>query len=1008
MGILFLIPAYNFAIAQEKQILITQIQTSGGSGKTTQEFIEIYNPHNEIQDISHFKLVKWTRLATSTAAAIDIYSFATGTILNAHAYILIAHSDYNTSTSVSPDFLYADTSIADNNTIALIAPDGEIIDLVGMGSATRFLGENTAPNPNTNQSISRIKSTQEYQNTYNNAADFTKTISDPKNSVYATATTYLPPISIKISPSTTIDIGYSVNIRSATSSASHNHTYTYSWEVNNVFTTTSPEWTYTPKTTGTYKIDLTLTNADQLYVTSTVLFVIPTSTIQNMSDTSINTLIKISEVYINPLSGETEWIELYNDSNTSTDLADYALYDNASSYTLRGTLPPKQYFLHPLANKLNNDGDIVILKFKDTLILDEMKYGTYSDTAIPAHQKGESLIRIQNDWIITTHPTPAAANIFVPKTTATETVTTNTPEEIIIPNENSQNVTPTDHTLFHDIRINELLPVPANALEEFIELYNTTDHSILLDDWYITDSSNAKTFLSGTINAKNFVVIFSPKGKLNNAGDTITLFTHSQKVIDTYSYGTQNNTKNPLFPKTNESISLNLNSNQYLLTQVITPNSKNIFVSSTTDTLEQIETPAPSTTPITTSKNQTFITTTSIYISEALPNPEDAEEYIELYNPTNETQNLFGLLLDDADGGSKPYAFDSNATIAPFGFLTIYARVSNLQLNNSGDSIRILNQFGDVMSSTSYTNAKPGMSWSLDEMHHWQWTDIPTPNEKNLFSVKIQSTPNANSPTLKQTKTEISTTITNDFPATPIIDAKQLPDDTLVSIVGTLSAAPGILGSQIFYLQDVTGGIQVYLYDKSFPEIPPNQKIQILGTKTTVRDEARIRLASAGDIFFLETTNPYPPIAIDILTDAFTYDAIGNYIEVSGIVLEAKKSYFYLTKEKNEIEVSRKYIADIPIELTTTTVRGILKKSGDAFILFPTIPTDIIQHTPITPTSTGINPSLTPTSISSTFLNITDTNKSSSDFLVALFSSISGFVGGISSHKIREKFFSQK
>ncbi len=54
-----------------------------------------------------------------------------------------------------------------------------------------------------------------------------------------------------------------------------------------------------------------------------------------------------------------------------------------------------------------------------------------------------------------------------------------------------------------------------------------------------------------------------------------------------------------------------------------------------------------------------------IEISEILPNPEgsDTTEFVELYNPTDETIDLSDMKLDDEEGGSRAYTIPSGTTI---------------------------------------------------------------------------------------------------------------------------------------------------------------------------------------------------------------------------------------------------------------------------------------------------------------------------------------------------------
>ncbi|WP_274540834.1 lamin tail domain-containing protein, partial [Staphylococcus pseudintermedius] len=46
-------------------MVISEVQTSGGTGKTTNDFIELYNPTNCDIDLNGYRLVKRTASAAS-------------------------------------------------------------------------------------------------------------------------------------------------------------------------------------------------------------------------------------------------------------------------------------------------------------------------------------------------------------------------------------------------------------------------------------------------------------------------------------------------------------------------------------------------------------------------------------------------------------------------------------------------------------------------------------------------------------------------------------------------------------------------------------------------------------------------------------------------------------------------------------------------------------------------------------------------------------------------------
>lgn len=90
-----------------------------------------------------------------------------------------------------------------------------------------------------------------------------------------------------------------------------------------------------------------------------------------------------------------------------------------------------------------------------------------------------------------------------------------------------------------DLMLNELYSNPNLDEPEWVELVNTTNEPIQTEGWSLVDESGAVTlFPLATIGAHELYVIESPKGKLNNAGDTITIKSPTGDAIDSVTYGT--------------------------------------------------------------------------------------------------------------------------------------------------------------------------------------------------------------------------------------------------------------------------------------------------------------------------------------------------------------------------------------------------------------------------------------------------------------------------------------
>ena len=110
------------------------------------------------------------------------------------------------------------------------------------------------------------------------------------------------------------------------------------------------------------------------------------------------------------------------------------------------------------------------------------------------------------------------------------------------------------------------------------------------------------------------------------------------------------------------------------------------------------------------------------------------DEYIELYNLTGEAIDLGGWLLDDGEGGSRPYLIPVGITLPAHGFWLFFRSETGVVLNNTGDDVRLLDPTGGVMDQTSYASGRADTPWSRTSDGGGTWTDAypPSPGGPNI------------------------------------------------------------------------------------------------------------------------------------------------------------------------------------------------------------------------------------------------------------------------------------
>lgn len=130
-----------------------------------------------------------------------------------------------------------------------------------------------------------------------------------------------------------------------------------------------------------------------------------------------------------------------------------------------------------------------------------------------------------------------------------------------------------------------------------------------------------------------------------------------------------------------------------------------------------------------------------LLITELFPDPvspqtDSADEFIELYNPTNEPVDASGYVLES--GSDFRYHFILGDTTVPaYGYAAVMSAESHLSLTNSGTAVRLLNPAGETIDTVQdYGQAKSGQAWANNN-GTWQWTTSPTPNAANNFTAPV-------------------------------------------------------------------------------------------------------------------------------------------------------------------------------------------------------------------------------------------------------------------------------
>jgi uncharacterized protein YdeI (BOF family) len=382
-----------------------------------------------------------------------------------------------------------------------------------------------------------------------------------------------------------------------------------------------------------------------------------------------------------------------------------------------------------------------------------------------------------------------------------------------------------------------------------------------------------------------------------------------------------------------------------------------------------------------------------LLINEIMYDPlgsDDGLEWIELYNPSLESLNLSGYILETAGlTFQENFIFPQNTTIEAKSYLLIgeenikEARFKTaLDLQNGGsasDGIRIIDTNKKVLDTVIYdspnsnnlsgdsqnpeTSFAPAVS-SGSSLCRLNFQDTNN-SQQDFYECKTPSPLLINTlldPEEAQDPEEINLEETLDDPVLKnskenpffltIKEAKQKEKATWVKIQGNVTTTFQNPSSSFIYLEDSTSGIKIYSSKKDFPKLEFGQKIEVVGLISEAYQEKKINIETSNDISILSTENPLVPILFSI--DSLNFDQVGKLVKVEGILEKQSGNTFYLSQNSKEIKVT--LLEDSKIQKPTIekndslSITGILARYNDSLKIIPRTSNDIIVQNHNNPT----------------------------------------------------------
>ena len=291
-----------------------------------------------------------------------------------------------------------------------------------------------------------------------------------------------------------------------------------------------------------------------------------------------------------------------------------------------------------------------------------------------------------------------------------------------------------------------------SASQEFVEIYNDSSTQVDISGWsmyYKSATGNTwtkkATILTRILNPGEFFVFnsgllgdISFSSTFSESGGNIQIRNNLGVAVDQFAWGSGNSA---LGKSASES-----SAGQSMYRIFDFENKKMQNTDNNFEDFEITQSPTPSELPevILPEAETETINYPGLELSELFPDPTDSQsdsndEFIEIFNPNNQDVDLTGWKLKDESG--TEYIIKNNF-IPANERLAIFVIDSKLTLNNTGDSVQLINPNGEVVDeSTNYGDAIEGLGW-IKINGVWNWAESATPNLPNsAIYIEPQSSP---------------------------------------------------------------------------------------------------------------------------------------------------------------------------------------------------------------------------------------------------------------------------
>lgn len=723
-----------------------------------------------------------------------------------------------------------------------------------------------------------------------------------------------------------------------------------------------------------------------------------------------NVIYRMGDVVINefvsdPGDEDTEWIELFNNSYKEIDLSGWIIEDGSGAKTnLSGIVSVDNRFkvIENPAGKLNNSGDIIILKDGTGKLIDQVAYGSWSGSTdnVPVASDpysmarkfdGQNSFNNANDFALTKRLTKGASNIIEDD------------DENLAENQK--------YNYSEEIFISEIFPNPAgpDTEKEFIELWNKSNFDVNLSGWALASGDGKKVLIdncatSTIVSANSYLAVSRQKSRiaLNNSQGEVKLYQPlKEKPLQSVKYkNVKEDWSYNLLPDCTLSIGLC----GWEWSENKTPGSKNdikVINHSPQASFEmpkQLITGIPAIFDGSDSSDEdgdklTFNWDFGDGMANTLESPEhiyaksgnykvklsvsdginksEKEKTVTVIDP-GETKNnqiklepvsgslILNELLPDPEGSDTEgewveiknisadevnlldWQLDNGSQKYTFKDGLLGSKAFYLLKRNNG-CITLKNQNGFIKLLNNSGEAVDQVKYEKAVMG-----ESYARGENGQWFWTTRLTPGEeNIIQVSKSKAGSANIGKIKVSTSQIIetDLEKIRDLTIgdnVRVKGTVAVVPGVLGTQIFYIVG-SPGIQVYNYKKDFPNLKVGDYIEVSGVLAESSGELRLKTKIKDDIKVLNHLNA--PMALALSCDKLDEESVGRLVFLTGEITGRKGSTIYLDDGNDEVIVYIKNTTGIKASSfkigDKVSITGIASKSTSGVRLLPRTIDDI-------------------------------------------------------------------